>query len=74
MTDEDIEKASLRDKLVASGIATDKMLALDGEPTEVYSVAELANLDELCAALLTEAKRRGISIDSEPTASEGYKK
>ncbi len=74
VTDQDIEKASLRDKMIAAGIAIDKMNVLDREPTEVYSVAELQNLDELSAALLAEMKRRGIAIDPEPTGSEGRKK
>ena len=74
VTDEDIEKASLRDKMVAAGIAIDKMMALDDEPTEIHSPAELANLEELSGLLLREVKRRGISIDPESTGSAGHKK
>ena len=60
--------------MVAAGIAIDKMMALDDEPTEVYSTAELANLEELSGLLLREVKRRGISIDSDSTGCEGRKK
>ena len=74
ITDEDIERAPLRDKMVAAGIAIDKMRALDDEPTEVYSAAELANLEELSGLLLREVKRRGISIDPDSTANDGHKK
>lgn len=63
ITQKDIEDASLRDKLVAAAISTDKALLLDGQPTEVYSIKELASLDELSQALMGELRRRGLEVD-----------
>jgi len=66
VTDADIEKASLRDKLVAAGIATDKMNIMDGQPTQVFSVPELENLDKLAVMLLREVERRNLVRDVNP--------
>ncbi len=67
ITQKDIDDASLRDKLVAAAVATDKSLLLDGQPTEVYSIKELASLDELSKALMGELRRRGLEIEPNAT-------
>ena len=59
ITPADIEKASLRDKVLSAAIATDKALLLDGQPTEILSIKQMENLDELAGMMLAEAKRRG---------------
>ncbi len=66
ITDADIEKAPLRDKLVAAGISTDKLLQLDGQPTQVFSIPQLDNLDKLSEMLLREVDRRRLTIDLDP--------
>jgi hypothetical protein len=67
VTQEDIENASLRDKLVAAAVATDKHLLLDGQPTEILSVKEMSGLDELAKMLVQEIARRGQSIETQGT-------
>lgn len=70
VTDEDIEKASLRDKLVAAAIATDKIQVLDGEPTQILSVKELENLDGLAGLLKVEIERRNQQPLTDPQTLE----
>lgn len=66
VTDIDIAKASLRDKLVAAAVATDKGLILDGQPTEIFSLKEMRNLDELMGLMVSEMQRRKLSADTQP--------
>lgn len=60
ITDEDIAQARLKDKMLTAAIAVDKSLLLDGQPTEIISVKELANLDDLSLRLVKELDRRGL--------------
>ena len=65
-----LNKGMVRDKLVAAGISTDKLLQLDGQPTQVFSIPQLDNLDKLSEMLLREVDRRRLTIDVDPlTAS-----
>lgn len=66
VTDDDIEKASLKDKLIAASIGVQNFQLLDGEPTEIYSVPELENLDKLAEALLHEVARRKMTATTDP--------
>ncbi len=62
VSDEDFERASLRDKAVAAGIYIDKRQMLSGEPTHVISHEDRRKLPELILAFMKEAKRRGIAL------------
>ena len=66
ITEKDIEKANLRDKLIAAAIGTDKFQLLDGQPTEIFSIKELENLDALAGLLHQELQRRQLSATTEP--------
>jgi DNA-binding CsgD family transcriptional regulator len=59
ISDADIEAAPLRDKAVTAGILMDKMLLLEGRPTEIVTVEERHHIADLLPALLKEAERRG---------------
>jgi hypothetical protein len=49
-----------RDIMVSLGIATDKMLLLEGQPTQIIGQPQQAKLDQLSQALATAMKQRGI--------------
>jgi len=66
VTEQDIEKASLKDKMIAAGIATEKWLLMRGQPTQILRIEERMKLDELAPKLLAEAKRRGIDLIQDP--------
>ena len=68
ITTKDIEKAGLKDKMLAAAIATDKGLLLGGQPTEILSIPQMENMDELARLLLREAKNRG----QVPVLDEGH--
>jgi len=70
ITEKDLEQASLRDKMTASAIATDKALLLSGQPTQILSIPELEGLDKLTKVLLAEAGRRGIEAVANPVTQE----
>ena len=70
MTTEKLEKASLRDLAVMAGIATDKLLLLRGQPTEIVRTeADRMDLQALVAEFLVEAKRRNVEIDVSPSGA-----
>lgn len=56
-------ETKLRDIGVMLGIATEKVLLLEGQPTSIVGQAEHKKLEELIPALLLEAKRRGSKIE-----------
>ncbi len=56
---QDIAEAGLRDKLVAAGIAIDKSSMLSGQPTQIFSMPQLENLDVLASHIIKEMDRRG---------------
>lgn len=67
VTEEDIENASLRDKMVAAGIATEKWLLMRGQPTQILAVEERMKLDEIAPAILKELERRGVDLILDPS-------
>ena len=73
-SDEKIEKASLRDLAIASGIYTEKTLLLSGLPTERYSVEDSRHIRELMQEAIRVAKMRGwddiIDVTPKPQVSE----
>lgn len=66
ITQEDIDKAGLRDKAVAAAIMIEKKQLLSGEPTHLIGVQDRRELGDLMKAMLLEAKRRGLAIDTSP--------
>lgn len=64
---DDIKKAGLKDKLIAAGIATDKLNVLSDRPTQIIRT-EQYNVDLVAAAkvLTQEIERRGMTIDIDP--------
>ena len=62
VTEEDIARASLRDKAVAAGIFTDKVELLSGRPTERISFEDERKIHELMPIMIAEARRRGMDI------------
>ncbi len=66
ITQEDIDKAGLRDKAVAAAIFIEKRQLLSGEPTHLIGVQDRRHLGDLTKALMIEAQRRGITIDVSP--------
>ena len=62
MTDEDIRKAPLSQRMIAMGIAVDKRQLLKGEATVIHGTERRAKLEELMPALLAEAQRRGVAL------------
>lgn len=67
ITLDDIKKASLAQKGILAGIATDKLLVLRGQPTQIIRTeGERQSIRELVAAFHAEAERRGEIIDVDP--------
>ena len=50
---------------ISFGILVDKVRLLRGEPTAICRHEDIRKLDELGAAIMSEMKRRGITIDRE---------
>lgn len=59
VSETDIEKASLKDKMLSAAIGVDKGLLLDGQPTQILSIQQMDNIDKLAGMLIEEARRRG---------------
>ena len=66
VSDEDIDRASLKDKAIAAGIYVDKRQLLSGQPTAILSWEERDHRDKLWDAVLREAQRRGYIVDVNP--------
>jgi hypothetical protein len=60
ITPDQIEKASLAQRMTAAGIMFDKMRLLQNRPTAITSFEDRRSLAELTRALLAEAGRRGL--------------
>ncbi len=56
-------ETKLKDLGVFLGIATEKVLLLEGQPTSIVGQAESKKLEDLMPALLMEVKRRGVKTD-----------
>lgn len=57
-----LEKASLKDVGIFSGIITDKMLTLRAQTPQAWSPQEATKADELLLALMNEVKSRGLTV------------
>jgi hypothetical protein len=55
-----LEESKIKDIAVFLGISTEKVLLLDGQPTQIIGQAQQAKLDEMGPALLDALKKRGI--------------
>ena len=53
-------ETKLRDLMVSMGIMMDKLLLLDGQPTQIIGTPQQQQLDEVGAALLQALKERGL--------------
>lgn len=69
ITDEDIRKASLQQKITSAAIATDKLQILDGKATHRLEVEDRRALSELLPILRKEMERRDMTIDVTPGVS-----
>jgi len=66
ITPEDVLKMRGDQKVLAAAIATDKALLLDRQPTQIISIPEARNLNELSGLLLREIERRNGTADADP--------
>ena len=67
ITDEQIAKTGLRDKMVAMGILVEKHQLLKGQPTQILSIDRRQKMLELAKALQGELERRGLlTVDVTP--------
>jgi hypothetical protein len=63
ITPEKLEKANVRDLGILGGIATDKLLLLQGLPTQIVRTeGDRAKLSDLAFELVREMKRRGVAM------------
>ena len=58
-----MSEPKLKDIMVTLGITTEKLLLLEGQPTQIISQQQHQKIDELMPALLLEIKRRGVTVD-----------
>ena len=58
-----MNESKLKDIMITLGITTEKLLLLEGQPTQIISQQQHQKIDELLPALLTEIKRRGVTVD-----------
>ena len=58
-----LAQASFRDLTIGLGILIEKQQLLSGEPTQILSLDERKNLNQMLPALIAESQRRGITID-----------
>ncbi len=66
MDDKVFAEANLRDLSIALGILLEKRQLLKGEPTQILSVGERKNMNDLLPEIVAEAQRRGMTIDMTP--------
>jgi len=64
ITEEDIERANLRDKVASANVLIEKRQLLRGEPTQIYTSEDRRKLDDLVLTVVKEATRRGLSLDT----------
>lgn len=64
LTDVEIAAAPIKDKMVALDVMFKALRLLEDRPTQIMSYEERKELNELVPALIEEAKRRGIAVDS----------
>lgn len=63
MDDYALAKSSAKDLAVIAGIMLEKRALLRGEPTQILSIDDRSNMNELLPALLQEASKRGMFVD-----------
>jgi len=66
----DLLKASLKDKISAFCMLIDRRQLLSGEPTQILSINERKDINDLMPLLVAEATRRGLTIDVDPITGE----
>lgn len=57
-----LSESKLKDVMIALGIATEKLLLLEGQPTSIISTQQQGKLDDLLPKLAEEMKRRHITL------------
>lgn len=55
-----LQETKLKDVAILMGIATEKTLLLDGQPTAIIGQPQQAKLDQIGQALQTALKQRGL--------------
>lgn len=55
-------ESKLKDVMISLGIATEKLLLLEGQPTSIISTQQQTKLDDLLPRLAEEMKRRHITL------------
>lgn len=66
----DFMKASLRDKASTICMFIEKRQLLAGEPTQILSINERKEVNDLIPLLMDEARRRGVMIDIDPATGK----
>lgn len=64
-----LDETKLKDIAIFAGIGTEKVLLLEGQPTQIIAQPQQAQLDKIGAALLDVAKQRGLIKLTERTAT-----
>lgn len=64
-----LAETKLKDIAIVLGIATEKTLLLEGQPTQIIGQPQQAKLDQLGQALQTALKQRGLVKLTERTAT-----
>jgi hypothetical protein len=57
-----LQESKLKDVMIALGIATEKLLLLEGQPTSIISTQQQGKLDDLLPKLAEEMRRRQITL------------
>ena len=63
LTEAEIKKSSVRERVVAISAFVEKRALLRGEPTQIVTHEQRQKLNDLLPELIKEAKRRGITIE-----------
>ena len=58
-----LEDSKLKDVAIVMGITTEKLLLLEGQPTQIVSQQQQQTLDTALPLLLQEMKRRGVQTE-----------
>lgn len=61
-----LDESKLKDVAVVFGITTEKMLLLEGQPTQIISSQQQQSLDQALPLLLQEMQRRGLQVTRPP--------
>ena len=58
-----LNETKLKDVAVVMGIATDKLLLLEGQPTQIVSMAQQESMDAVLPLLMQEMQRWGVKTE-----------